>query len=46
MVIGGILDFKLFFSDEQSTGPEDAIQLYHEYIGGFGVPPFWSLGYH
>eukprot|EP01017_Pseudomicrothorax_dubius_P024718 TRINITY_DN2625_c0_g1_i6.p1 TRINITY_DN2625_c0_g1~~TRINITY_DN2625_c0_g1_i6.p1 ORF type:complete len:880 (+),score=183.67 TRINITY_DN2625_c0_g1_i6:118-2757(+) len=41
--IGGIFHFKFFFGDEK---PETAIRLYHEYIGGWTMPAFWSLGYH
>ena len=41
--VGGIIDLKFFFGDES---PETVIKNYHEYIGGFSVPPFWSLGNH
>ena len=41
--IGGIFHFKIFLGDEY---PETAIKLYHEYLKGFTIPPFWSLGFH
>jgi len=43
--LGGILDFKFFLSDD-SGSPESAIKIYHSYLGGYFVPPFWAMGYH
>lgn len=34
---------KLFIGDEY---PETCIRLYHDYLGGFGLPPFWAMGLH
>jgi len=41
-ITGGILDFNFFLGN---TDPESAIMTYHNYLGGWAVPPFWSLGY-
>ena len=41
-LIGGVLDFNFFLGDS----PEDAIQKYHGYIGGWTMPAFWHLGHH
>ncbi len=36
--IGGIIRVKMFLGDKN---PETAIKLYHKYLGGYIVPPFW-----
>lgn len=43
--IGGIIDLK-FFMSEHNGSPESVFKLYHEYLGGYMIPPFWSLGYN
>ncbi|EAR88115.2 family 31 glycoside hydrolase (macronuclear) [Tetrahymena thermophila SB210] len=42
-VIGGNIDFKFFISD---SNPENSIKLYHNYINGWILHPFWSSGFH
>jgi alpha-glucosidase (family GH31 glycosyl hydrolase) len=42
-VLGGIIDFHLFFGDEK---PDTALKQYHNYLGGFSLPPFWAMGWH
>jgi alpha-glucosidase/lysosomal alpha-glucosidase len=42
-VLGGIIDFHLFLGDEN---PDTALKQYHEYLGGFSLPPFWAMGWH
>lgn len=42
-VIGGVIDFHLFTGDKF---PETAVKAYHKYLGGFSLPPFWSMGWH
>jgi len=41
-IVGGVFDFR-FFIDETA---EKAIHLYHQYIGGHILPPFWAFGFH
>ncbi|CAK60057.1 unnamed protein product (macronuclear) [Paramecium tetraurelia] len=41
--IGGILQLKLFLGDYD---PETAVKLYHSYLGGWALHPFWAMGYH
>ncbi len=41
-ITGGVLDFHFFLG----SSPEDALQKYHSYIGGWTLPAFWHLGYH
>ena len=41
-VTGGVLDFIVFLGDHN---PETAVQRYHDYLGGWQMPPFWSLGW-
>lgn len=42
-ITGGIIEFKLFFGDKK---PDTSLKLYHNYINGYTLMPFWSLGYH
>ena len=42
-ISGGVLDFSLFLGDKN---PETVIEKYHKYLGGWMMPPFWSLGLH
>ncbi|KAL4493955.1 hypothetical protein ABPG72_021972 [Tetrahymena utriculariae] len=42
-VIGGNIDFKFFIGD---SNPETSIKLYHNYINGWILHPFWSSGFH
>lgn len=37
-IAGGIIHLKFFLGD---LYPETSIKRYHEYIEGFGMPPFW-----
>ena len=41
-VAGGIIDFHFFVGDSY---PETALKAYHSYLGGFELPPFWSMGW-
>jgi len=41
-IIGGIIDLSFFLADT----PEEAVQKYHEYIGGWTLPALWHLGHH
>jgi len=42
-VIGGVFDFHIFVG---SKDPEAIIERYHEYLGKWTIPPFWSMGFH
>jgi alpha-glucosidase (family GH31 glycosyl hydrolase) len=42
-VSGGIVDLQFFVGDKS---PETAIKSYHEYIGGYTLQPFWTMGFH
>jgi alpha-glucosidase (family GH31 glycosyl hydrolase) len=42
-ISGGVLDFTFFIGDKN---PETSIKMYHKYLGGYSMPPFWSLGFH
>ena len=42
-IAGGVLDFSLFLGDKN---PENVIKMYHKFLGGWIMPPFWSLGFH
>lgn len=42
-VVGGVFDFSIFLGDEN---PETAIKAYHKFLGGYTLPPFWSMGFH
>jgi len=42
-VVGGILDLNIFVG---SKDPETVVEKYHEYLGKWTIPPFWSMGYH
>lgn len=44
-ITGGVLDLKFFIGAVRGS-PEEAIRLYHVYIGGYFLQPFWSFGYH
>ncbi|KAL4493952.1 hypothetical protein ABPG72_021969 [Tetrahymena utriculariae] len=41
--IGGNLDFKFFLGN---SNPENAIKLYHNYVNGWILHPFWAQGFH
>lgn len=41
--IGGILDFKIFLGDSH---PENVVKMYHKYLGGYAIQPFWAFGFH
>ena len=37
------MDVKVFFGDHT---PDSAIKLYHAYINGHALPPFFAFGFH
>jgi len=39
---GGVIDLRIFIGETA----EDTVQLYHKYVGGHILPPFWALGFH
>lgn len=41
--IGGVFDFTIFIGDKN---PENVIKKYHSFLGGWAMPPFWSIGFH
>ena len=41
-VLGGVLDFKFFIGETA----EESIKIYHKYIGGHLLQPFWAFGFH
>ena len=43
LILGGVLDFTLFLGNKK---PENVIKMYHKFLGGWMIPPFWSLGLH
>ncbi|CAD8111009.1 unnamed protein product [Paramecium sonneborni] len=43
ITIGGIINIKLFLGDEY---PRSVIKKYHQYLGGWMLPPFWGFGFH
>ena len=42
-ITGGIIELKMFLGDKT---PEKPLKAYHNYINGYTLMPFWSLGYH
>ena len=40
--IGGIIDLNVFVGTED---PQEVIEKYHKYIGGWAIPALWHLGY-
>jgi len=40
---GSLIELKFFFG---YTYPEDVLKLYHNYINGWSLMPFWAHGYH
>ena len=42
-IVGGIIDLQFFIGD---IFPETAIREYHDYLGGWSLHPFWSMGFH
>ena len=40
---GGIIEMKFFLA---TSKPEESFILYHNYINGWLLHPFWSLGFH
>jgi len=42
-MVGGVIDLIFFIGDKN---PETVVKAYHNYLGGFTMMPFWSLGYH
>ena len=41
---GGVIDLKFFIGNEKS--PEEVVKMYHQYLGGYFIQPFWSFGFH
>lgn len=39
---GGLMEYKFFIGNQ----PEESIKAYHNYINGFALQPFWSMGFH
>ena len=42
-VVGGVFDFSIFLGNEN---PENVTKKYHKFLGGYALPPFWSMGFH
>lgn len=42
-VVGGVFDFSIFLGNEN---PEIVTKKYHKFLGGYSLPPFWSMGFH
>lgn len=42
-IAGGVLDFTFFLGNEN---PETVTQMYHDFLGGYSMPPFWAMGFH
>ena len=42
-ILGGIFDFHFFVGDKN---PETSIRLYHQFLNGYSIPAFWSMGFH
>jgi hypothetical protein len=42
-IVGGEIHLKFFLGDSK---PETATKAYHNYINGYMIQPFWSMGYH
>ena len=40
-VIGGNIDFRFFLGD---SNPETAVKMYHRYVNGYTLHPFWVQG--
>lgn len=43
-VVGGIIHFRCFFGTD--IYPDTILKKYHDYLGGWNLPPFWSFGWH
>jgi alpha-glucosidase (family GH31 glycosyl hydrolase) len=43
MMTGEFVELKVFIGDEF---PDTVIKMYHNYINGWAIQPFWSHGYH
>ena len=42
---GGVIDLKFFIGGDDKS-PEEVVKMYHEYLGGYTMQPFWSFGFH
>ena len=42
LLMGGPLELKFFLGNS----PEEVINRYHQYLNGYMIPEFWTLGYH
>lgn len=40
-MIGGNIDFRFFLGD---SNPETAVKMYHRYVNGYTLHPFWAQG--
>jgi len=47
-VIGGILEFNMFLGDSNShlSPAETVVKQYHNWLGKWILPPFWTFGHH
>jgi alpha-glucosidase (family GH31 glycosyl hydrolase) len=43
VTIGGVIHSKLFLGDDT---PNNAVKKYHQYLDGWILHPFWTLGFH
>lgn len=41
-ITGGVLDFRVFVG----SNAEETVKMYHKYVGGHLLPPFWAMGFH
>jgi hypothetical protein len=42
-IVCGIIDLTFFLGDKN---PETPVKMYHTYLKGFTLPPFWAMGFH
>ena len=42
-IVGGIIDLRFFIGEKS---PEEVVRMWHQYIGGYVLQPFWSFGFH
>jgi len=44
-ITGGVIDLKFFLGGDQKS-PEEVTKMFHRYLGGYSLQPFWSFGFH
>lgn len=46
--VGGVIDLKFFIGNHgnKKNYPEEVIKMFHDFIGGYTLQPFWSFGFH